>query len=93
MAKFYGVNPAATKDIDLKQFVGQKGKENENATNSDKGRPFTAVPVINQDLYRTNIQKPSTAIDNKSETQSQRNRNQAYNTVSGQEQPTNPTLH
>lgn len=28
MAKFYGVNPAATKDVELSKFVGQKGKEN-----------------------------------------------------------------
>jgi len=28
MAKFYGVNPGATKDVDLRQFIGQQGKEN-----------------------------------------------------------------
>lgn len=28
MAKFYGVNPAATKDVELGYFVGQIGKEN-----------------------------------------------------------------
>ena len=35
MAKFYSVNPGATKDIDLQQFIGQKGKEN-NHNNSNK---------------------------------------------------------
>ncbi len=29
MAKFYGVNPGATKDVDLDLYIGQKGKENE----------------------------------------------------------------
>lgn len=29
MAKFYGVNPGATKDVNLNHFIGQKGKENE----------------------------------------------------------------
>lgn len=29
MAKFYGVNPAATKNVELDHFVGQTGKENE----------------------------------------------------------------
>jgi hypothetical protein len=29
MAKFYGVNPGATKEIDLELYLGQKGKENE----------------------------------------------------------------
>lgn len=28
MAKFYGVNPGATKEVDLNHFIGQKGKEN-----------------------------------------------------------------
>ncbi len=29
MAKFYGVNPGAKKDVDLELHLGQKGKENE----------------------------------------------------------------
>lgn len=28
MAKFYGVNPGATKDVNLDLYIGQKGKEN-----------------------------------------------------------------
>jgi hypothetical protein len=28
MAKFYGVNPAATREVELSHFVGQTGKEN-----------------------------------------------------------------
>ena len=28
MAKFYGVNPGLTRDVDLNNFIGQKGKEN-----------------------------------------------------------------
>lgn len=38
MAKFYGVNPSATKDVDLNDFVGQigeKGKENDAKSNSN----------------------------------------------------------
>jgi hypothetical protein len=37
MAKFYGVNPGATKGVELSHFVGQLGKENQ-------ARPQT-VPV------------------------------------------------
>ena len=29
MAKFYGVNPGLTKNVDLNHFISQKGKENE----------------------------------------------------------------
>ena len=38
MAKFYAVNPAATKNVELDQFVGQIGKENAEANNQ---RPMT----------------------------------------------------
>lgn len=47
MAKFYGVNPAATKEVDLNNFVGQlgdQGKENKTHTlnYASKVRPATA---------------------------------------------------
>jgi hypothetical protein len=29
MAKFYGVNPGMTKDVNLENFIGQNSKENE----------------------------------------------------------------
>jgi hypothetical protein len=41
MAKFYGVNPGTTKNVDLEQFIGQTGKEND--SQNSKIRPFTAV--------------------------------------------------
>lgn len=44
MAKFYGVNPGMTRDVDLNQFVGQKGKENSEGQSANGNRPFT-VPV------------------------------------------------
>ena len=40
MAKFYAVNPGATKDVDLNNFIGQEGKEN-SKSESNKGRPQT----------------------------------------------------
>jgi hypothetical protein len=39
MAKFYGVNPGATKDVNLNHFVGQKGKENASENNNPDVRP------------------------------------------------------
>ncbi|CDW75394.1 UNKNOWN [Stylonychia lemnae] len=53
MAKFYGVNPGATKDVNLNHFVGQKGKENESQNDIKSqgsqiiNRPQT-VPVEGQ---------------------------------------------
>jgi hypothetical protein len=38
MAKFYGVNPGATKDVQLDHFVGQIGKENA-SSEINKTRP------------------------------------------------------
>ena len=35
MAKFYGVNPGATKEVNLSHFVGQKGKENDGNQSND----------------------------------------------------------
>jgi hypothetical protein len=40
MAKFYAVNPATTKNVELNDFVGQIGKENEASEN--KQRPMTS---------------------------------------------------
>lgn len=41
MVKFYGVNPGATKEVDLTQFTGQKGgKENSNIKSHNE-RPQT----------------------------------------------------
>ena len=36
MAKFYGVNPGATKDVPLEHFVGQIGKENVKQENASR---------------------------------------------------------
>lgn len=47
MAKFYGVNPGATKDVELSHFVGQQGKENSLPV-QQQIRPQT-VPVEHSD--------------------------------------------
>jgi hypothetical protein len=38
MAKFYGVNPGATKDVNLNHFVGQIGKENDRTSENQPVR-------------------------------------------------------
>jgi hypothetical protein len=35
MAKFYGVNPALTKNVDLQMIVVRKGQENDNKVNNE----------------------------------------------------------
>lgn len=43
MAKFYGVNPGATREVNLNNFIGQKGKENTNENFDNKSQQSNNV--------------------------------------------------